>query len=762
MRRDVAHLANRATAQHCADELAGDAFVGVQMSANDEIELPLEAEPRFVFDASVTSPNDVADRDDVMLLFVGDNGRTAIFEPRAEFMDTLFRRPSFIRGAGTVHISSVGGGGPSTEIRRTVRYDDVLRGDGIWFSPSRTDLLRASVVGGDSGAPLYTLLANGARDLFGIVVAHDNFDAPANSGNPVFVDLTRDAVAHWMKEKALDAEHSNLWFARHGGRRWLGETDYSGPCDTTRDQDCDRWYDHHDNCPQVYNPLQADTDDDGRGDACDNCKTVANPIQENCNALAETARMLPALGDACDPAPCPRTEPAAQEKRGETCVPNPPNPTTPTEPSGLACTATFVRSDFVSTPIGGVDNGAPRTLPGVTTDFRFCQRRTETPAINCRGTTDSLGAPHAARFAYIDDDFKDQPDARSVEDAFNQPWYRVTIAPPGLPVAQRGTSQQWDYGSPAQLLNRWAFASDFTYWKNPVLAGTFPFDASCNNAASCVRGEFWFHGSPPSSTVLGREGSVNMYLSTKPARVLSYCPSRPSFEELGLPNPNTLGGGVSLDVSHQIIWRPKFGGKELRRIDLDTTAQVALLGRSRLGFAGALQRDGRYVATGNDGGPCVGDSVSGALGSKLHESNLSWLNFVEPDAAIGGIDDSVVSLAFNRFSYQIVDGAAEDETATLVTAQSRMPARFATSPTTPFYSVGYHSVVFSRAAGGTFFVGGLGDGGCVGCSAPYGTVWFQPCDVRIDRRTSLQPVCCDGTPCGQVTTCAWDVLSSSQ
>jgi hypothetical protein len=44
-----------------------------------------------------------------------------------------------------------------------------------------------------------------------------------------------------------------------------------------------------DNCPQVYNPEQADYDDDRIGDVCDNCPYVSNPGQEDddCDGIGD-------------------------------------------------------------------------------------------------------------------------------------------------------------------------------------------------------------------------------------------------------------------------------------------------------------------------------------------------------------------------------------------------------------------------------------------------------------------------------------------
>ncbi len=63
------------------------------------------------------------------------------------------------------------------------------------------------------------------------------------------------------------------------------------------DPDDDGWNDvpwNKDNCPDVYNRNQEDTDDDGLGDACDNCPYVANADQADGNDDG--------VGDVCDKA----------------------------------------------------------------------------------------------------------------------------------------------------------------------------------------------------------------------------------------------------------------------------------------------------------------------------------------------------------------------------------------------------------------------------------------------------------------------------
>jgi len=61
------------------------------------------------------------------------------------------------------------------------------------------------------------------------------------------------------------------------------------------DPDTDGVITSTDNCPDDFNPDQADQDSDGIGDGCDNCPTLANPLQADSNGDG--------IGDACQSAP---------------------------------------------------------------------------------------------------------------------------------------------------------------------------------------------------------------------------------------------------------------------------------------------------------------------------------------------------------------------------------------------------------------------------------------------------------------------------
>ncbi len=91
-------------------------------------------------------------------------------------------------------------------------------------------------------------------------------------------------------------------------------------CEVLVDTDADTIPDVQDNCPTVANTSQTDTDGDGVGDACDNCITVANANQadtdgdgvgdacDNCAVTVNTSQLdtdSDGKGDVCDN--CPST-----------------------------------------------------------------------------------------------------------------------------------------------------------------------------------------------------------------------------------------------------------------------------------------------------------------------------------------------------------------------------------------------------------------------------------------------------------------------
>jgi hypothetical protein len=60
----------------------------------------------------------------------------------------------------------------------------------------------------------------------------------------------------------------------------------------TGDADCEETCGYVDNCPDLFNPDQADIEGDGIGDVCDNCPDIANPNQVDADSDS--------TGDVCD------------------------------------------------------------------------------------------------------------------------------------------------------------------------------------------------------------------------------------------------------------------------------------------------------------------------------------------------------------------------------------------------------------------------------------------------------------------------------
>jgi hypothetical protein len=136
---------------------------------------------------------------------------------------------------------------------------------------------------GDSGGPLFYVDSDGSRQVVGVqsqMACRSAFGCNADTEADRFywAAVTADSPASaWINATALESAHPDIvthttrWYAQHNrspATYWLGEVDYTGPCNTYRDSDCDHWDDANDNCPDVYNPGQEDTLDTGIGDAC--------------------------------------------------------------------------------------------------------------------------------------------------------------------------------------------------------------------------------------------------------------------------------------------------------------------------------------------------------------------------------------------------------------------------------------------------------------------------------------------------------------
>jgi len=145
--------------------------------------------------------------------------------------------------------------------------------------------LPSGVHAGDSGGPMFFERPDGSRDPIGVL-------SQARGITCYLTDITWSPNKEWLvdhvTERGVNAMaiagvlppyvvHTPKWLESHGKTLddWWGELDYSGPCDTVHDTDCDGWWDQpdethpkHDNCVETPDPSQTDSDDDGVGDGC--------------------------------------------------------------------------------------------------------------------------------------------------------------------------------------------------------------------------------------------------------------------------------------------------------------------------------------------------------------------------------------------------------------------------------------------------------------------------------------------------------------
>lgn len=98
----------------------------------------------------------------------------------------------------------------------------------------------------------------------------------------------------WVQRWAWFVNNNHVWTAG-GAVQWTHCALYNGDAFDIRPlgQAYASYPKLDDNCPDISNPDQADTDADGRGDACDNCPNAVNPDQFDFDSDD--------VGDACDP-----------------------------------------------------------------------------------------------------------------------------------------------------------------------------------------------------------------------------------------------------------------------------------------------------------------------------------------------------------------------------------------------------------------------------------------------------------------------------
>gem|GEM_PF-4379429 len=601
--------------------------------------------------------------------------------------------------------------GDSTERHRGAAAS-LSRHAGYWVG-SAPDL-----IGGNSGGPIYTTDATGARRPFGVALESD-----FQSTN-IWWDATHPTNAAWLSANAVDTERSATWKLRHGwvGTEWYGDVDYAGACDPARDPDCDHWYTEHDSCPRTFNPEQLDTDDDGVGDACDNCFKVKNPSQANCNLVAERAALarkgpdpgssgVPATevnfikGDACDAVPCAAGSADSREWTDTNCV---------RVGDHDECTSRVISNLFHTPTVGSADptpaDGLPHVtvVPNVPTHFRFCQPA-ERP-------------PYQAR---CDEPFFMQNQQVSAgEEPANSlaPWHRVRFGGVGTPSA---TTRVWDYGATTTSL-RWRHEEDIAAWFSGFGEGiVLPDTCTSSNRALCLAGTFWMHA----ETSVGEDLRKIKYLSNRftpvvPERgTIGYCPMVPEgiLELDPVPSARSartrqiaLGPGIRVGLAVGIagaqggIPRPS-----VLAVSLTEAAQT------RFGPMGSLRDDGFVVplAPRTAPEPVSACSESGATEefsakfkgvrwASVVDPN-SWSSVLSPDFAAVGLEGrNVVGARASGEVLQLVDNVDE-----VVDLGGDAPEAIVDP-----------AVVLSRAAGGFFFLGGVDE-----LSAePSTAIWFHP------------------------------------
>lgn len=302
--------------------------------------------------------------------------------------------------------------------------------------------------------------------------------SPGDSGGPLFAD---DGLV-------LGIESAAVGDTRAPGQFWHT---YWAPVMTTSNT---AWIKSVLERPDgtLVNQSYDDDDNDGILNENDNCPLVANADQLNCNATVEVIHGASALGDACDPVPCPGAAFSSE---------NDPESTGTCSPShriaGSFCIGTRVRSGITIDTVGSHPlTAGPVTPPAkgfpiaeVPTHFRFCA---PSDTYQCANPVNVQRGG----------ELKNEPGASSNVGV----WRRITLS---TPATSRGTPRYYNYGSSAATV-RWDFAADATYWNagstwiEPTnTGGCLPVGETSGKPGICLNGLTWVFG----STLVGADSA---------------------------------------------------------------------------------------------------------------------------------------------------------------------------------------------------------------------------------------------------------------